>query len=123
MDINATHARSLNIPKDQKAVGAADVPANGAVQKPPVFSSQNVGKEGSPGSLEETNEIVESLEGYMNILQTGISFSVNEETDKVVVTVTNRETDEVIRQIPPEELVTLQKKMKELTGIIFSETV
>ncbi len=73
-------------------------------------------------TYEETNEIVKSLENYMNVLQTNIGFSINTDLEKVIVTVTNKETDEVIRQIPPKELVALQEKMKELTGIIFSET-
>ncbi len=74
-------------------------------------------------TYEETNEIVKALESYMDVLQTNIGFSVNSKTEKVIVTVTNKETNEVIRQIPPEELVALQEKMKELTGFIFSEMV
>ena len=57
----------------------------------------------------------------MDVLQTSLSFIVDKERDQVIVTITNRETKEVIRQIPPEELVVLQEKMKELTGIIFNE--
>ncbi len=74
-------------------------------------------------TLKETSELVESLENYTNTLQTNIGFSVNTKLEKVIVTITNKETDEVIRQIPPEELITLLEKMEELTGILFSKAV
>lgn len=76
-----------------------------------------------PVSREETKEIVKSLNGHMNLLQTTLNFRISEETDQIIVRVVNRETNELIRQIPPEELVTLQAKMEELTGIIFDKIV
>ena len=74
-------------------------------------------------SREEAVAVAESLEEYMEILKTSIGFSINESTNKIVVTVTNKDTNEVIRQIPSEEMLALQEKMKELTGIIFSKSV
>lgn len=76
-----------------------------------------------PISREEVNTAVDSLHGLISMLQTRISFSISEETDQIIIKVINRETDEVIRQIPPEELVSLQAKMEELTGIIFNKVV
>jgi len=77
--------------------------------------------EGPELSIGQAKEIAESLEGLMDVLHTSLSFIVDKEREQVIVTITNRETKEVIRQIPPEELVVLQEKMKELTGIIFNE--
>jgi len=74
-------------------------------------------------SREEAIAVAESLEEYMEILKTSIGFSINESTNTIVVTVTNKDTNEVIRQIPSEEMLALQEKMKELTGIIFSKSV
>ena len=74
-------------------------------------------------SREEARAVAESLEEYMEILKTSIGFSINESPNRIIVTVTNKDTDEIIRQIPSEEMLALQKKMKELTGIIFSESV
>jgi flagellar protein FlaG len=74
-------------------------------------------------SREEALAVAESLEEYMEILKTSIGFSINESTNRIVVTVTNKDTNEIIRQIPTEEMLALQEKMKELTGIIFSKSV
>ncbi len=40
----------------------------------------------------------------------------NNKNEELVIKVIDRETDEVIRQIPPEELQELTKMMNELTG-------
>ncbi len=42
----------------------------------------------------------------------------NDDLDNLVVKIVDRETDEVIRQIPPEELIELTRHMQELTGNI-----
>ena len=74
-------------------------------------------------STEEALAVASFLEEYMTILQTSIGFSVNESVNRIVITVTNKDTNEVIRQIPSEEMIELQEKMKELTGLIFSKSV
>lgn len=74
-------------------------------------------------SREEARAVAESLEEYMEVLKTSIGFSINESTNKIIVTVTNKDTNEIIRQIPSEEMLALKEKMKELTGIIFSKSV
>jgi len=118
MDINGINAASVsNEPQNLQVV---DV--NVAERKAVANAGRNVKPRTVSMSVEETRNVAESLGEYMNILQTSIAFSINESSDQVVVTVTNRETDEIIRQIPPEELLELREKMKELTGIIFSET-
>ncbi len=119
MDVNAAEVKNASIPNDTKFISGVDTTSNLRKQT----GSQAVQGATQSISAAETEEIVKSLETYMNVMKTSLGFRVNEDTDRVVVTITNRETNEVIRQLPPEELVSLQERMKELTGIIFSETV
>ncbi|MFH2066180.1 MAG: flagellar protein FlaG [Pseudomonadota bacterium] len=116
MSVNASEVKNLSMANDSKFISGMEGNSkrNNGIQE--------VGTNTQPISVSETQEIVKSLEKYMNVLQTSLGFRVNNDTDRVVVTITNRETNEVIRQLPPEELVALQERMKELTGIIFSET-
>ena len=119
MDTNPIDAQGMKIQVDQPAQ-PPPVRSENAANKAPASPQPPV----DPGlSIGETKAVVESLEGLMDILQTSLGFIVDQERDKIFVTITNRETNEVIRQIPPEELVVLQEKMKELTGIIFNEIV
>ncbi len=78
-------------------------------------------RELSPG---EAKEIVEDLNEHMDTLQTHLGFSIREDLGRlVVVEIKNRKTDELIKQIPSEELLKIMENMKELTGIIFNQSV
>ena len=75
-------------------------------------------------STEDTEQITEDLNGYMNHLQTNLRFSMYEKLDhQVVVEIKNRETDELIKQIPSEELLEIRVKMEELTGLLLDEKI
>lgn len=49
-----------------------------------------------------------------------VRFEKNDAQDEFVVQVVDRETDEVIRQIPPEEILGVRAKLLEFTGNIVS---
>jgi len=51
-----------------------------------------------------------------------VQFENNTESNELIVKVIDRETNEVVRQIPPEELLALTKHLNELRGNIV-ETV
>ena len=73
-------------------------------------------------SKEEADEIVETLYELTEMLQTSLAFQVDRETNSVVIKVIDKRNDEVIRQIPNEEILKLREKMKEMTGILLSES-
>nr|CRH07716.1 putative Flagellar protein FlaG-like protein [Candidatus Magnetococcus massalia] len=45
-------------------------------------------------------------------------FSVDKDSERLVVRVVNRDTDEVVRQIPNEEMLSLSRRMRQLRGIL-----
>ena len=73
-------------------------------------------------SKEEADEIVETLYELTEMLQTSLTFQVDKETDSVVIKVIDKNNDEVIRQIPNGEILKLRKNMKEMTGLLLSES-
>ncbi|SMC19466.1 flagellar protein FlaG [Desulfacinum hydrothermale DSM 13146] len=78
----------------------------------------------SEGPWEQDRTALEGLIGdvqnYLQDLNIKLSFELHEETGDMVVSVVNKETGEVIRQIPPEELLELREKLEELTGVLFN---
>ena len=75
-------------------------------------------------SAEEAKEITVDLNDYMNDLQTNLRFSIYEKLDhQVVVEIKNKQTDELIKQIPSEALLELRVKMEELSGLLFDEVI
>jgi len=74
-------------------------------------------------SQEELQELANETKEVLEGLNKGIKFSISHETGDIVVQVINRKTEEVIRQIPPEELLELRTKLKEICGILFDKKV
>ena len=58
------------------------------------------------------SQTVEFANTIANLFNTKLSFNYDERIDKVVVKVKERNTDEVIRQIPSEQMVELAAKFK-----------
>jgi flagellar protein FlaG len=74
-------------------------------------------------TAEDVKAAVQEANAFMQNMQRNLSFSVDEELGEPIISVKDIETDEVIRQIPSEELVVLRKKMDDLTGILFDAKV
>ena len=53
----------------------------------------------------------------------GLRFSLHETTGRTMVKVVDKETGNLIREIPPEELLDLVDKIDEMIGIIFDKKV
>jgi len=72
---------------------------------------------------EDVEEMVEALEDFANTVQTRLNFSIDDDTEDVVVKIMDKETDEVIKQFPAEEILKLREKMQDLSGLLFSTNV
>jgi flagellar protein FlaG len=73
-------------------------------------------------SFPELIDEVERLNEATQSIQRSLEFSIDDDTAKTVITVRDRETEEVIRQIPSEELLNVSKKIREATGDLESVT-
>jgi flagellar protein FlaG len=71
----------------------------------------------------DVEEMVEALEDIANTVQTRLNFTIDDGTEDVVVKIMDKETDEVIKQFPAEEILELREKMQDLSGLLFSTNV
>ena len=55
------------------------------------------------------------------LLRTHVAFSVDHETGDMVIRVIDNETDEVIRQVPPEEFVRIATRLAKMVGLLFDQ--
>lgn len=60
------------------------------------------------------DEMAKELNKVTQSLGSELSFSVDSELNQVIVTVTDLDTKEVIRQIPSEEMIALAKRLREM---------
>jgi len=72
-------------------------------------------------SREELEEIREAVNDALKDMNIGLDFQEHEETEELVVKVMNREKDELIRQIPPEAMLEVAKRMEEMSGLLIEE--
>ena len=52
-----------------------------------------------------------------------MNFSIHEASGQVMVTISDEETKEVVREIPPSEFLNLAAKLDEMVGILFDQKV
>ncbi|MGB5993494.1 MAG: flagellar protein FlaG, partial [Desulfobacterales bacterium] len=70
----------------------------------------------------ELSELATDVQKNVNIIHNvDLQFSVNKDSGRIMVTVTDKDTGEVIREIPPSEIVKFAEKFDEMVGMIFDQ--
>jgi flagellar protein FlaG len=72
-------------------------------------------------SNEELAEAVKNIQARLDVMRTRLGFVLHNETDDVIIEVTDRKSGELIRQIPSEEVMELRARLDELVGILFDQ--
>lgn len=109
------NSESVGRVQKQSAIGAP------AEAQSPI--QETVGKQGAltaPVDQRQIGEAVENLNQYAQSVQRQLEFSVDEESGKTIIRVIDAETGETIRDIPPEEVLNMQKKLKETSDQLFN---
>jgi flagellar protein FlaG len=60
---------------------------------------------------EELDETISQLNDSLQNVQRNLEFSIDKEIGQIVINVKDRETDEIVRQIPSEEVLELAKNL------------
>jgi len=81
--------------------------------------SQIQGKE-KPLNLEQ---IKEELNNYIRMFNTHLAFEIDRPSNRIIIKIIDTETEKVIRQIPPEELLRIMHHIDELLGLLVDERV
>lgn len=83
----------------------------------------------SPRAVEEAAEddeglkdVVSNLNQLVRDLHRELKFSVDDDSGETIVKVIDKETDEVLRQIPSAEVLRLRKRLEEAAGVIFHDS-
>ena len=68
----------------------------------------------------ELSQAVKQINDFVQDIQRDLEFSVDDDTGRTVIRVYDSKTDELIRQIPNEEVLELAKNLKETNGLLFN---
>ena len=85
----------------------------GAVQ-----TDQEVAPDKIKAAVDDLNKTVKQASPMHH---TQLSFKYHEDTNRISITVTDSDTDEVIREIPPEKTLDMLAKVWEMAGLLVDE--
>jgi len=69
------------------------------------------------------NSTTSDLEKIGLVFNKKLQFVVDHSSNEVIIKVIDKETDKVIKELPPEELQRLHSNLKEAIGLLFDEKV
>ena len=65
---------------------------------------------------------VEDIEKNVRYVQRSLQFSVDQRSGRTVITVVDKATNEVIRQIPPDEIHAIAERIENIAGLFVADT-
>ncbi len=71
-------------------------------------------KESETFAKKPLNQAISVMESFLQVQNRNLTFSVDEDTDRSVVTVLDANSGDVIRQIPSEDVLALAERIQEL---------
>jgi flagellar protein FlaG len=89
----------------------------------PVAKGERSGfaENGGHPEKEQVSNAVKNMNDFLQMIRRTLEFSMDEDSGRVVVQIKDAETDQVIRQIPPENMLKLAKELDKLNGLLFHE--
>lgn len=122
-DINMLHQAVVSPFRESNSVTRKDNGAQVADEQKPagVEDPRGLSLRANAKGEEHENlqEMVSGLNDLVHELHRELQFSLDDESGEVVIKVIDRETDTVVRQLPPEEVLKLRKRLQEAAGVIF----
>ncbi|HHW32022.1 MAG TPA: flagellar protein FlaG [Clostridiaceae bacterium] len=124
MRVESTDALSMNLDRLVNNSGTANerkqiedtMLQNKKISQMTEFDKQNlpIGEKVLISAIEKANKALTGSTRYFER-------SVHEKTKDIIVKVIDSETDEVVREIPPEKILDLVSRLLELAGLIVDE--
>ncbi|WP_025688190.1 flagellar protein FlaG [Paenibacillus zanthoxyli] len=73
----------------------------------------------SQKAIMELQKTIDAIQGPQRLME----ISIHKETHAVMIKVKNKETGELIREVPPEKILDAVAKMMEVTGLIVDKKI
>jgi flagellar protein FlaG len=69
--------------------------------------------------VEDMRQMASKANAYMKQADTHLEFQVSEVTGRVIISVVNSDTKEIVRQIPPDTMTRFSDRMTQMRGLLF----
>ncbi len=122
----ADRSQARTVAEPQKANLREDDPTAGSVRQSSLQSeiAKRVGQDKEatqPLDKEELTKVVEEMNQFVQSIQRELRFSIDEDSQATVIKVFDSQTDQVIRQIPAEEILNVMNSLSEMSGVFLRE--
>lgn len=107
--VNSAAMNIVELPSNSQVAGKSVNKEKGNVQMDAQISDQQI------------KDTVTQVNNKLKMHRTKCEFSYHEETKRVSIKVMDKETDEIIREIPPEQTLEMIQKAWELAGFLIDE--
>lgn len=75
----------------------------------------------NPASLQDIEKATDQVKKFVSPVNSDIQFSIDDETGITVVKVVDKSTNEIIRQIPGDEILQIAKALDRLQGLLVKQ--
>jgi len=126
----ANHSKTVSQPKPDNIVRINNVKRQEFANIDKVNNKRTQSLEGRKHQQNDVRETVQELNVAPQLVSRNLEFRIDSDSGKTVITVRDTQTQEVIRQIPSEQLLKISGKLKQLmetkqednsaTGILFT---
>ena len=110
-------ARVTALPKAPEQV-ILDLPAEKATPSPAVLQEDSAAAAYTSSLKELAARVQEAVENLQE-RSTSVRFKVDKEASQIIIQVISQDSGEVIRQMPPEELLRAAGRLENLRGVLF----
>lgn len=76
----------------------------------------------APLSSEAVKQVARQINDFLKSSSSSIEFTVDGDSSTVVVRVVDSQTNELIRQIPSEEMIAISKSLDQMAGLLLKQT-
>jgi flagellar protein FlaG len=107
----------------QPATAVAVMPQAAPVQREaaPALALVSAPSGATPApKLEHIKAAVQEIQEFVDNVTTNLQFSVDDRTGRIVVSVVDAETKQVVRQIPSEDVMKLARTLDRMQGLLFT---
>ena len=100
----------------QRSQQATSAPSTQNVKPLPATSTDS-----EPVTDEKVQQAVDQIQNFTEKVAKNLKFSIDEDTGKTVVKLLDTQTQEVIRQFPTEEAISIARTLDKVQGLLFSD--
>ena len=83
--------------------------------------SQSLAPSTNQGNATDSKQLADAVKAtndFVNAINNSLAFSVDKDSGKTIVKVIDKNTDEVIRQIPSEEMLAIAQALDKIKGLL-----